>query len=198
MPGLELLQQGSLAVSAVQGVQGGGGSSRAAAPCPHSGPAPSERSPLPCSVPPVPSASCPERNCSCTRLSSTEGRSCLCVRSVGTGRPAAMACKCTSKPSTGGGGPVFPQGPGLCQLQAGEGTQETADTHTVFSTECGACGGIRGMSKLPSRGWGRAFQAKTRLFPLGRFSVSGAPSWTWCPFSWHCPSPPSARQLIKA
>lgn len=29
---------------------------------------------------------------------------------------------------------------------------------------------------------GRAFQAKPRLYSLGRFSVSGAPGWSWCPF----------------
>lgn len=85
--------------------RGGGGLRQ---PHPDSGPAPSARTPLLCSVPPVPSASCPERSCSCTRRSSTAGRSCSCARSVGTGPRAAMACKCTSKPSTGGGWPIFP------------------------------------------------------------------------------------------
>lgn len=54
-----------------------------------------------CSVPLVPSASCLGRNSNYTRLLSTVGKSCLCVRSVGTGPRAAMGCRCTSRPSTG-------------------------------------------------------------------------------------------------
>ncbi|KAI2514858.1 zinc finger and BTB domain containing 48 [Homo sapiens] len=43
----------------------------------------------------------PHASCSCMKLSSTVVRSCLCVRSVGTGPRAGMACRCTSRPSTG-------------------------------------------------------------------------------------------------
>lgn len=81
------------------------------------------------SVPPVPSASCPGQNCSCTRLSSTAERSCLCVRSVGTGPRAGTACRCTPRPSTGWGWPVFPQGLALRRLQASKWPgRQCADT----------------------------------------------------------------------
>lgn len=75
-------------------------------------------SPLPHSVLPVPSASCPGQSCSCMRLSSTVGRSCLCVRSVGTGPRAATDCRCTSRPSIGVCQPVLARG--LALLPAAE------------------------------------------------------------------------------
>lgn len=72
----------------------------AAQPCPHLAPPPLPVSTA-CSAPRVPSASCPGQNCSCTRLLSTVEKSCLCVKSVGTGPQAATVCRCTSRPSTG-------------------------------------------------------------------------------------------------
>lgn len=74
------------------------------------------------SVPPVPSASCPGRSCSCMRHSSTVERSCLCARSAGTGLRAGMACKCTSRPNTGGTilpGAVLPR-PGPAATHRGQ------------------------------------------------------------------------------
>lgn len=119
--------------------------------------------PLPCSVPPVPSASCPEQNSSCTKLSSTVGRSCLCVRSVGTGPQAEMACRCTSRPSTGE--LALPPAPGQ-----GMGWGGRVRCHTGQSThhpESGTCslsgwGYLKDEEFARQRGWGRWCQAKTR------------------------------------
>lgn len=135
------------------------------------------------SVPPVPSASCPGRNCSCMRLSSTVGRSSLCVRSAATGRRAETACRCTSRPSTGGVArlpqglaPLLPPGP----RAAWEGRvccRSPRVPPTLSLVPVAFLGGDAcGMSK-PAGPWrlrGRGFQARpgSPTPALGSFSVS--------------------------
>ena len=160
------------------------------------------------SVPPAPSASCPGRNCSCTRLSSTAGRSSLCVRSAATGRPAETACRCTSRPSTGGGGPSSPRAWPCCCLQARgwAGKAEFAAAHPECPhPESGACS-LPGWGRLPgeqacwaSEAGGRGFQARPGSLPPPRaasqFPV--APGMELVLLSQPCPSP-SSRQLAAA
>lgn len=154
------------AVSALRGVPGvGGAGSWAALPCPH--PVPSVRSLLPCSVPPVPSASCPGQSCSCTRLSSTGERSCLCVRSVGTGPRAGTACRCTPKPSTGGGWPGFPWAWPCRQNVLTQGSERPP---RVWCLQ-----GQQRAEQVCQTEWGRGLRAKTRpCTSLGR---------SWWPFA---------------
>ena len=133
-----------------------------------------------CSAPPVPSASCLGQSCSCMKLSSTVVRSCLCVRSVGTGPRAGMACRCTSRPSTGACRPFSLGAQSCCQPRlAPAGKTEFADFYT---DEC-ALGlhpessayslsgivGPEGQAAMPGReAGGRCFRLRQASVPPGQ------------------------------
>lgn len=138
------------------------------------------------SVPPVPSASCPGRNCSCTRLSSTVGRSCSCVRSVGTGPPAGMACRCTSRPSTGVHRWSFPR------PVRGPGRQTQLRLVWDWSRSGGGTRGIREFAG--QKGGGRVFVSCGSRDGAGApFPAGTAPALL--PHSWSQLGPGPRRQV---
>lgn len=121
------------------------------------------------SVPPVPSASCPGRSCSCMRHSSTVGRSCLYARSAGTGLRAGMACKCTSRPNTGG--TILP---GAVLPRPGPAATPRSQSAPV-SKACSLSGGedLRDEAACQAGSLGAEISGRTRLWAsLGRVLVS--------------------------